>query len=192
LQDKVITAIYTPSLHDALPICFKNMGDLKLGDKVFDEQGKQTSVVNMTDYIDENRVYKVNFKNGLDSIIAGHSHRWPIRVNSVYKENALDESNVRNFKDRELLATLSAKESEILAKTMCTLRDFENTVNKGEAIYSLRELIRNGHILALKGIEIKNSQYTMAYFDSQTLIDKTRESILEKPAKGGEDSHVIM
>lgn len=171
---------------------FKQMGDLKLGDKVFDEQGKQTSVVNMTDYINENRVYKVNFKNGVDCIIAGHSHRWPIRVNNTYKENVLDESNVRNFKDRELLATLSVKESEILAKTMCTLRDFESTVNKGEAIYSLRELIRDGHILALKDVEIENSQYTMAYFDSQTLIDKTRESILEKPAKGSEDSHVIM
>lgn len=171
---------------------FKNMGDLKLGDKVFDEQGKQTSVVNMTDYIDENKVYKVNFKNGVDSIIAGHSHRWPIRVNNTYKENVLDESNVRNFKDRELLAALSVKESALLTKTMCTLRDFENTVNKGEAIYSLRELIKNGHILALKNIEIENSQYTMAYFDSQTLIDKTRESILEKPDKGSEDSHVIM
>ena len=49
-----------------------------------------------------------------------------------------------------------------------------------------------GNILALKDIEIENSQYTMAYFDSQTLIDKTRESILEKPDKGSEDSHVIM
>ena len=44
----------------------------------------------------------------------------------------------------------------------------------------------------MKDIEIENSQYTMAYFDSQTLIDKTRESILEKPDKGSEDSHVIM
>ena len=35
---------------------------------------KTNLVVNMTDYIDENKVYKVNFKNGVDSIIAGHSH----------------------------------------------------------------------------------------------------------------------
>lgn len=55
---------------------WSTIGDLKVGDKVFDKNGKETSIVHKSE-IHTNPCYKITFDNG-DSIVADHEHRWEI------------------------------------------------------------------------------------------------------------------
>lgn len=60
----------------ATPNGWTTMGEIKVGDKVFDKNGKITTVVN-TSKIHKNPCYKINFDNS-ESIICDHEHRWEI------------------------------------------------------------------------------------------------------------------
>ena len=55
------------------PQGFTNMGDLKVGDTVFDENGKPCHVVAKSPVDDTEQAYKLTFKDG-SSIIAGERH----------------------------------------------------------------------------------------------------------------------
>lgn len=57
---------------------WKTMGDLKEGDKVFDEDGKSTTVLHKSE-VHHNPCYKIYFTNG-DSIVADCDHRWKVLV----------------------------------------------------------------------------------------------------------------
>ena len=57
------------------PDGFTNMGDLKVGDTVFDENGKPCRVVAKSEVDDTEQAYKLTFKDG-SSIIAGARHLW--------------------------------------------------------------------------------------------------------------------
>lgn len=55
---------------------WSTIGDLRVGDKVFDKNGKETTIVHKSE-IHTNPCYKITFDNG-DSIVADHEHRWEI------------------------------------------------------------------------------------------------------------------
>ena len=57
------------------PQGFTNMGDLKVGDTVFDENGAPCHVVAKSPVDDTEQAYKLTFKDGT-SIIAGERHLW--------------------------------------------------------------------------------------------------------------------
>lgn len=57
------------------PQGFTNMGDLKVGDTVFDENGKPCHVIAKSSVDDTEQAYKLTFKDG-SSIIAGERHLW--------------------------------------------------------------------------------------------------------------------
>ena len=57
------------------PQGFTNMGDLKVGDTVFDENGIPCHVVAKSPVDDTEKAYKLTFKDGT-SIIAGERHLW--------------------------------------------------------------------------------------------------------------------
>ncbi len=57
------------------PDGFTNMGDLKIGDVVFDENGNPCHVVAKSPVDDTEQAYKLTFKDGT-SIIAGERHLW--------------------------------------------------------------------------------------------------------------------
>nr|DAH92624.1 MAG TPA: Terminase large subunit [Caudoviricetes sp.] len=57
------------------PQGFTNMGDLKVGDTVFDENGIPCHVVAKSPVDDTEQAYKLTFKDG-SSIIAGERHLW--------------------------------------------------------------------------------------------------------------------
>ena len=59
---------------------FINMGDLKVGDEIFDGNGDVTKITNVSE-IHNNPCYKLTFDRG-DHIIADHEHKWVI-----YNEN---------------------------------------------------------------------------------------------------------
>lgn len=66
------------------PDGFTNMGDLKIGDTVFDENGNPCHVVAKSPVDDTEQAYKLTFKDGT-SIIAGERHLWNISVDSGEK-----------------------------------------------------------------------------------------------------------
>ena len=57
------------------PAGFTAMGDLKVGDIVFDENGKPCHVVAKSEVDDTEQAYKLTFRDGC-SIIAGERHLW--------------------------------------------------------------------------------------------------------------------
>ena len=61
------------------PTGFKKMGDLIVGDIVFDADGKQCSVLAATDVMLNRPCYKLTLSNG-QSIIADESHLWRTRL----------------------------------------------------------------------------------------------------------------
>lgn len=57
------------------PDGFTNMGDLKVGDVVFDERGEPCNVVAKSEVDDTEQAYKLTFKDG-SVIVAGARHLW--------------------------------------------------------------------------------------------------------------------
>ena len=57
------------------PEGFTNMGDLRVGDTVFDEQGRPCHVVAKSAVDDTEQAYRITFRDG-SSIIAGERHLW--------------------------------------------------------------------------------------------------------------------
>lgn len=56
---------------------FITMGDLKVGDIVFDEKGRPCHVVAKSEVDDKEQAYKITFKDG-SSIVAGERHLWNV------------------------------------------------------------------------------------------------------------------
>ena len=59
------------------PSGFKNMGELQVGDTVFDENGKPCRVVAKSDVDDTEQAYRLTFRDG-SSIVAGERHLWNV------------------------------------------------------------------------------------------------------------------
>ena len=57
------------------PTGFTSMGDLKVGDTVFDDQGQPCHVVAKSEVDDKEQAYKLTFRDGT-SIVAGARHQW--------------------------------------------------------------------------------------------------------------------
>lgn len=57
------------------PMGFMSMGDLKVGDTVFDDQGQPCHVVAKSEVDDKEQAYKLTFRDGT-SIVAGARHQW--------------------------------------------------------------------------------------------------------------------
>ena len=57
------------------PDGFTSMGDLQVGDIVFDEMGKPCHVVAKSEVDDKEQAYRITFKDG-SSIVAGERHLW--------------------------------------------------------------------------------------------------------------------
>ena len=59
------------------PDGFTAMGDLKVGDIVFDENGRQCHVVAKSEVDDTEQAYRITFRDG-SSIVAGERHLWDV------------------------------------------------------------------------------------------------------------------
>lgn len=59
------------------PDGFTNMGDLKVGDTVFDENGQPCHVVAKSEVDDTEQAYRIMFRDG-SSIVAGERHLWDV------------------------------------------------------------------------------------------------------------------
>lgn len=76
------------ALDTKIPIPFgdgwKTMGEIKVGDSVFDENGEICKVIAVSDIFENHKCYRVNFSNG-ESVVADAGHLWvtTARVNKI-------------------------------------------------------------------------------------------------------------
>lgn len=59
------------------PVGFTSMGDLRVGDTVFDENGQPCRVVAKSEVDDTEQAYRITFRDG-SSIVAGERHLWDV------------------------------------------------------------------------------------------------------------------
>lgn len=79
---------------------FKLLKDLTKEDIIFDKDGKETNILNISE-IHNNPCYKITFDNG-ESIIADHEHRWLIsfsRGTGKFKDIVLTTEELKNSLD---------------------------------------------------------------------------------------------
>ncbi len=90
------------------PFGFKLMADIEVGDLVFDENGQQVAVVEVTDPMYDHVCYKVHFNDGTH-IIADAEHIWTVETKSIRKNNARRKSDklpMINITTEEMIADL--------------------------------------------------------------------------------------
>ena len=61
------------------PEGWTSMGDIRIGDRVFDEQGKPCNVVALSEIDDTEQCYRITFRDG-SFIDAGERHLWNVQV----------------------------------------------------------------------------------------------------------------
>jgi len=69
-------ALDTPIL---TPTGFTTMGDIKVGDTVYGQDGKKTNVTFITDVMNNRDCYEIEFSHG-DKIVADTEHLWKVRL----------------------------------------------------------------------------------------------------------------
>lgn len=150
---------------------WKTMGEINIGDKVFDEQGKTTEVINMTETMHGNEVYKINFKQGVEPIIAGSTHKWPIYTPLARNDHreVLDH-HVRYPKHKELLENIL--KFDIKNNPSVTMREFEEIVNNGERIHIFRRLVNEKKIKLDHVVKGKNGQFDKSFYDSASVVEQ--------------------
>ena len=68
---------------------WRTMGDLSVGNTVFDEDGEPTNIIHCSE-IHHNPCFEILFDNG-DRIVADHEHRWKVLVNDEEKVITTEE-----------------------------------------------------------------------------------------------------
>lgn len=91
-----------------------NMGDLQIGDEVFDKNGKLTKIVHVSS-IHNNPCYKITFDDG-EEIVADHEHRWLISFNygKKIKEVVMTTEDIE--KHLKYINKLSKKHAYLIPK----------------------------------------------------------------------------
>ena len=70
------------------PQGWKQMGDIQVGDQVFDEAGRPCNVVALSEIFDDETCYRLTFRDG-SSIEAGERHLWRVEVTNNGKREKL-------------------------------------------------------------------------------------------------------
>ena len=78
------------SLSTLLPVPdgWKAMGDIQVGDQVFDENGKPCNVLALSEIIDDETCYRLTFRDG-SMIEAGERHLWNVQVTNNGRRSKL-------------------------------------------------------------------------------------------------------
>ena len=77
---------------------YTTMGELKVGDKVFDEKGKICTVTFVTETMYDHNCYKVTFCDGSE-IIADEEHRWLVSSHYIRQEKSRFKNKNKQIKD---------------------------------------------------------------------------------------------
>ncbi len=75
------------------PDGFTTMGELKVGDFVFGQDGKKTKITYVSDVFENHDCYEVIFSNG-EKIIADADHLWEVETKLIRKSNARNKKKL--------------------------------------------------------------------------------------------------
>ena len=110
------------------PSGWKMMGDLRVGDKVFDEQGKVCNVTWKSEVFTDRTIYRVSTDSGTE-VFADHDHEWLVRLcgkpRSVIKQRDMGPYGDPRFKIKETweLARRRAKRPMLMCNGPLDLPD---------------------------------------------------------------------
>jgi hypothetical protein len=76
------------------------MGDIKTGDRVFDEKGKLCNVVGVTETMIGRPCYKITFDDGTE-VVCDKNHEW-LTISEAARRSALQQKAKRNGRDKAL------------------------------------------------------------------------------------------
>lgn len=99
---------------------WKRMGDLKIGDEVFDENGRICKIIGVSEIFRDHDCYRMRFSDG-SRMIADGDHRWLVTDNASSSEKILTtreiftSCNTGNLKDRYSIS-VSRELQEVLSK----------------------------------------------------------------------------
>jgi hypothetical protein len=96
------------------PNGWTTMGDLKVGDQVFDENGNKTLVMFATETMYDHECYKIKFNDG-SSIIADKDHQWTVETKKIRKNNARNKTKslpLITLTTGEMLETLNVGDKD--------------------------------------------------------------------------------
>jgi len=87
------------------PIGWSTMGDLQVGDYVFDDNGKPCKVKNVSNIVTDSQCYKIIFNDG-SAIIANAAHLWETTIKQSYGSHeahakSMETNGCRNKERRE-------------------------------------------------------------------------------------------
>jgi hypothetical protein len=95
------------------PSGWKTMGDLQIGDKVFDENGDICDVIEVSPIYTDHKCYKLTFDDGTE-IVAGEDHQWLTYTKSNRKslQRVKNPSQPTIKNTKEIINTLNTKTSK--------------------------------------------------------------------------------
>lgn len=163
------------------------MGELKVGDKVFDMNGQACSVIHKSE-VHHNPCYKITFATG-ESIVADEDHRWVISL----LENAGKSSSVFTTKyiaqymaahpDRKLVLP-TCKPLEMAADDMLPMEENPNdTIGKQGVLANMKAALRTSlekrtKVLKLLTKYISVSQHSTHYVISDPMFTAVAKEFL--------------
>lgn len=75
------------------PNGWKTMGDIQIGDKVFDDNGEECNVTFVTQHQHERECFEITFDNG-DTIIADAEHQWAVSLREHRRKSLLEGKSI--------------------------------------------------------------------------------------------------
>lgn len=163
----------------------KTMEEIELGDEIFDENGTRANVVNMTETMYGNKVYKINFTSAIDHIIAGATHKWPVKTAYQRLERREIIEHFERFPDHKVLLE-NLDKINVKKHPMISMREFENIVGiEGKRVYIFRKMVQKKEITPAKVIPGEKGRFPVSYYDTQEVIEKMTAKLTRNYAREG-------
>lgn len=165
--------------------CVKTMEEIELGDEIFDENGTRANVVNMTETMYGNKVYKINFTSAIDPIIAGAPHKWPVKTAYQRLERREIIEHFERFPDHKVLLE-NLDKINVKKHPMISMREFENIVGiEGKRVYIFRKMVQKKELVPVKTIPGEKGRFPVSYYDTQEVIEKMTAKLTRNYAREG-------
>lgn len=153
---------------------YVRMGDLQVGDEVFDEQGNPTKILGVYPQGDK-QAYRVTFNNGA-SIVCNDEHIWTVRGKDAHKcGRGYRDMTLREMLDKGIRKRVVKRNGRVSYHTMWYVPR-SHAVNRANAElpvdpYALGVLIGDGALVSQKGDALVVSS------DDTYVVDKVAEAL---------------
>lgn len=160
-----------PTIHG-----WKTMGDLQVGDKVFDMEGKACSVIHKSE-IHNNPCYEIKFTNG-DSIIADEDHRWLVgladdmeRTSTVFTTKGVADYMMK-YQGRSVAISDSKPLQLPDIKALPMEEEPEVTLGKKEILKNIQAALRASYPQRLKVLRLVAEKFISISKDTKSYVMK--------------------